>query len=72
MEKNHKHMILNATVRNPIVSEESCRNWLKKLVEIIDMKILIEPVAKYCDTCGNEGVTGTVVIETSHSSIRNW
>ena len=72
MEKNHKHMILNATVRNPIVSEESCRNWLKKLVEIIDMKILIEPVAKYCDTCGNEGVTGTVVIETSHSSIHVW
>ena len=72
MEKNHKHMILNALVRSPIVTEESCKNWLRKLVEIIDMKILIEPVAKFCDTEGNEGVTGTVVIETSHASIHIW
>jgi len=72
MEKNHKHMILNASVRHPITDEESCKRWLEKLVEIIDMKILIPPVAKYCDTCGNEGVTGTVVIETSHSSIHIW
>lgn len=72
MEKNHKHMILNATVRHPIVSEDMCTKWLSRLVEIIDMKILIDPVAKYCDTEGNEGVTGTVVIETSHASIHVW
>ena len=36
------------------------------------MKILIPPVAKYCETVGNEGTTGTVVIETSHSSIHIW
>ena len=72
MEKNHKHMVLNATVRVPLISEEGCKNWLRKLVDIIDMKILIEPVAKYCDTAGNEGVTGTVVIETSHASIHVW
>lgn len=65
-------MILNATVRNPIVSEEMCVKWLTQLVDIIDMKILINPVAKFCDTDGNEGVTGTVVIETSHASIHVW
>ena len=72
MQKNHKHMVLNASVRHPISDEETCKRWLEKLVQIIDMKILISPVAKYCDTCGNEGVTGTVVIETSHSSIHVW
>lgn len=72
MIKNHKHMVLNASVRHPIIDENGCKNWLEKLVEIIDMKILIPPVAKYCDTFGNEGVTGTVVIETSHSSIHIW
>ena len=72
MIKNHKHMVLNASVRRPIIDENGCKNWLEKLVEIIDMKILIPPVAKYCDTFGNEGVTGTVVIETSHSSIHIW
>jgi S-adenosylmethionine/arginine decarboxylase-like enzyme len=65
-------MVLNASVRRPIIDENGCKNWLEKLVEIIDMKILIPPVAKYCDTFGNEGVTGTVVIETSHSSIHIW
>ena len=65
-------MVLNATVRVPLISEEGCKNWLRKLVDIIDMKILIKPVAKYCDTAGNEGVTGTVVIETSHASIHVW
>ena len=72
MIKNHKHMVLNASVRHPLTDEESCKRWLEKLVEIIDMTILIPPVAKYCDTCGNEGVTGTVVIETSHASIHIW
>ena len=72
MEKNHKHMIFNAIVKNPIVTEDSCKVWLEKLVEIIDMKILIPPVAKLCETEGNEGVTGAVVIETSHSTIHIW
>lgn len=72
MKKNHKHLVLNASVRHPITDEEVCKNWLEKLVEIIDMKILIPPVAKFCDTEKNEGVTGTVVIETSHASIHVW
>lgn len=71
-EKNHIHLVLNATVTEPITDETACKKWLEKLVEIIDMKILIPPVAKYCDTPGNEGVTGTVVIETSHASIHIW
>lgn len=72
MEKNHKHMVLNASVRHPLVNEDACKNWLEKLVSIIGMNILIPPVAKFCDTTGNEGVTGTVVIETSHASIHVW
>lgn len=36
------------------------------------MEILIPPHSKYCDIPGNEGVTGTVVITTSHMSIHIW
>jgi S-adenosylmethionine decarboxylase len=72
MEKNHKHLILNATVKNPINDEKSCNEWLEKLVDIVDMDILIPPHSKYCDIPGNEGVTGTVVITTSHMSIHIW
>jgi S-adenosylmethionine/arginine decarboxylase-like enzyme len=68
----HKHLIVNAKVQRPVESEVVLVDWFRKLVEVIDMKILIEPSAKYCDTLGNEGVTGTVVIETSHASIHIW
>ncbi len=68
----HKHLIVNANVQRPVESEGVLVDWFRKLVEVIDMKILIEPSAKYCDTLGNEGVTGTVVIETSHASIHIW
>jgi S-adenosylmethionine/arginine decarboxylase-like enzyme len=72
MEKNHKHLILNAVIKNPINSEENCNCWLAELVRVVDMDILIPPVSKYCDIEGNEGVTGTVVITTSHISIHIW
>ena len=68
----HKHLIVNAIVKNPIKDESTCVEWLKSLVNVVDMKVLIDPIAKYCDTPGNEGVTGAVVIETSHASIHIW
>jgi S-adenosylmethionine/arginine decarboxylase-like enzyme len=72
MAQFHKHLILNAVVKNPIFTEEDCNCWLAELVRIIDMDILIPPHSKYCDIDGNEGVTGTCVITTSHISIHIW
>lgn len=72
MKKNHKHFICNAFVKNPINDEESCKKWLTDLVEVVDMEILMPATAKYCDIPGNEGVTGTIVITTSHMSIHIW
>lgn len=68
----HKHLLINATVKNPIIDAKLCEKWFRDLVDLIDMKILVEPKAVYCNTDGNEGVTGTVVIETSHASIHIW
>jgi hypothetical protein len=45
MEKNHKHLILNAVVRNPLLTEEDVNCWLAELVNIVDMEILIPPVS---------------------------
>jgi S-adenosylmethionine/arginine decarboxylase-like enzyme len=72
MEKNHKHLILNATVRNPINDEETCNKFLTDLVKIVDMEVLVPAASKYCDIPGNEGVTGTIIITTSHMSIHIW
>lgn len=68
----HKHLIIRAEVENPPLSAETTVNWLKELVEKIGMKIVLGPFAAYVDKPGNEGVTGIVVIETSHCAIHVW
>lgn len=47
-------------------------DWFRRLVEAVDMKVLIDPICVWCDDEGNEGVTGMVGITTSHSSIHFW
>jgi hypothetical protein len=36
------------------------------------MAILHKPIVKVCDDEGNEGITGNVLIKTSHASIHIW
>ena len=68
----HKHLLVNARVENPIRSEEEAITFLKTLVERIDMKILQGPFASYVDKPGNRGITGIVLIETSHIAFHIW
>ena len=68
----HKHLIIRAEVKHPITSEWELRKWLKNLVKIIDMKIGGGPYTAYVTKEGNRGITGVVMIETSHISIHIW
>lgn len=68
----HKHLIVRAEVSNPINDAEVCKAWLTRLVDLLHMKILMGPISTYCSKCGNEGVTGAVIIETSHIAIHIW
>jgi len=68
----HKHMIIRAEVLKPITSEKELKKWLKDLVKIIKMKIIKGPYASYVSKEGNCGVTGVVMIETSHIAIHIW
>ena len=68
----HKHLIIRAEVNRPITSERELKKWLKKLVKKIDMKIIKGPYAAYVTKEGNRGLTGIVMIETSHISIHIW
>ena len=68
----HKHLIIRAEVRYPITSERELRKWLRNLVKKIDMKIIKGPYAAYVSKEGNRGLTGIVMIETSHISIHIW
>ena len=68
----HKHLIIRTEVKHPITSEWELRKWLKNLVKIIDMKIVGGPYTAYVTKEGNRGITGVVMIETSHISIHIW
>jgi len=72
MELDHKHLLLTAYVKNPPRKEQHLNTWLAETVDAISMKIVCGPTSKYVDTLGNEGLTGSVNIETSHLSIHIW
>lgn len=68
----HKHLILNAQIGNPILEEQEAIDFLTYLVKEIDMKIIKGPFAHYVDAEGNQGMTATVMIETSHIAFHIW
>ena len=68
----HKHLIIRAEVNHPPLTEKYVRLWLRKLVRKIDMEIIKGPYASYVNKEGNRGVTGVVMIETSHIAIHVW
>lgn len=69
---DHKHILITAHFMEPPRDIPFLKNWVEKLVDVIDMKILVSPNLVYCDTEGNEGITGTTVIETSHCAFHIW
>lgn len=68
----HKHLLINATIENPLTSTDDAKNFLLNLVENIKMKIIQGPFASYVDKEGNRGMTATVMIETSHIAFHIW
>lgn len=68
----HKHLLINANVKNPMASEEEAIDFLTRLVDRVNMKIIKGPFASYVDKEGNRGLTAIVMIETSHIAFHIW
>lgn len=68
----HKHLIVRAEVRLPPKDETRAKEFLRELIEGIDMKILFGPEARYVDIVGNRGLTCFAIIETSHVVMHTW
>jgi S-adenosylmethionine/arginine decarboxylase-like enzyme len=69
---NHIHLLVTAWVDAPPMTADAGTDWLRELVDIIDMQILMDAKAIYCEDLGNEGVTGIVGLTTSHASFHSW
>ncbi len=68
----HRHLIVRCELAEPPVTVQSVHEWLVDLVSKIRMRIMSGPHVAYCAVPGNRGVTGVVVIETSHIALHVW
>ena len=68
----HKHLLINAKIDKPFTSAYQGIDFLKELVNKIDMKIIQGPYASYVNKIGNRGLTAVVMIETSHIAFHIW
>jgi S-adenosylmethionine/arginine decarboxylase-like enzyme len=68
----HQHLLLKCLVKNPPKKEEVLNDWFVNLVETVGMNVVAGPTSVYVSEPGNEGLTGTVTLATSHASIHIW
>ncbi len=68
----HKQLILNGFIGKPFTKQYQAKKFLNNLVDVIGMKKIIEPVAKYVHSPGNRGMTAAILIETSHIAFHIW
>lgn len=70
----HKHLLVRANVKKPFVDVELTKDWLRRLINAIGMKLCKSggPHVDYVEAEGNCGIAGIAMIETSHVSIHVW
>ena len=69
---NHLHLLVKGYMSNPPKEEAHLNDFFKTLVDKVRMVVVAGPTSVYVDEVGNEGITGTVTLATSHSSIHIW
>lgn len=72
MAVKHLQQIIIGQVTKPPTDVDVVKQFMRDLVEAIDMKRLIEPQAVYVEAVGNKGMTSCVLIETSHIAWHVW
>ena len=69
---NHLHLLVRGYLEAPPKEEAVLNQWLTELVERVRMVVVAGPTSVYVDEPGNEGITGTVTLATSHAAIHVW
>jgi S-adenosylmethionine/arginine decarboxylase-like enzyme len=68
----HKHLIIRAETKKTPQDPKWLHSWLVQVVSDIGMDICQGPITAYVDVPGNKGLTGVVIIETSHIAVHIW
>ena len=69
---NHLHLLVKGYIKDPIKDEAVLNQWLIDLVKKVRMVVVAGPTSVYVDEPGNEGITGTITLATSHAAIHIW
>lgn len=78
MPLKHKHLIISLSVKWPPKDYEEVEAFQAFLIKRVGMQVakadtlLKNPMAYFCETAGNMGVTGVAILETSHTAIHVW
>lgn len=69
---HHKHLLVSAEFSNTVKNPEIISNWIRCLIDRINMQLLHGPVSIYSSMEGNRGITSFAIIETSHIALHIW
>jgi S-adenosylmethionine/arginine decarboxylase-like enzyme len=70
---NHTQLICKGRCFNPPKNKKVLDEWMISLVEKVRMRVLSGPTSIIVDDePGNNGITSTVVLSTSHACIHFW
>ncbi len=69
---NHLHLLVKGYLKSPPKNEKILNIFFSELVRSVGMKVVAGPTSVYVSEPGNEGMTGTVTLATSHASIHVW
>ena len=71
--RKHKHVIVRAYVNSPPKNGEVLKDWCRRVIAAVGMKVLDGPHAVYSSEIpGNEGFTATAVLDFSHLALHAW
>lgn len=68
----HRHLLLTTNVDRVVTSPAEAKAMLLHLVDSVGMVAVTEPQAFYVKTPGNEGLTGSINLATSHIAFHIW
>ncbi len=68
----HKHVLIKAQVSTPVTDVQGGKDLLENLVDLIGMVPVTAPQAVYVNDLGNEGLTGSINLATSHIAFHVW
>ena len=72
MQLDHKHLLRAEVDDCPKKALHEILEWMKQLINKIDMKLMQGPSITYVDQPGNRGTTCMALIETGHIVMHIW